>query len=193
MFCYSYLRRNFHQISSFAALCSQILFRQCCFWDIMPLVLVISCVKAAHLSSLRYTKILFASTLCGNGAPPLLHIIRLHDPPVSRVRLCWASVLALFVPDGLQQAPWDIFDRSPANMPELDRPSSHFLTTRISPEKPVWATSAYNPGKYGKSPIGCRPKEDYVFRKHKQAAALSFFCYLLGPLCIYATCSAFGG
>jgi hypothetical protein len=37
-----------------------------------------------------------------------------------------------------------------------------FLNNRTSPEKPVWATSAYNPGKYGNSPVGCRPKEGEV-------------------------------
>jgi hypothetical protein len=35
-------------------------------------------------------------------------------------------------------------DRLLANKPELDRPSSRLLNNRISPEKPVWETSAYN-------------------------------------------------
>jgi hypothetical protein len=34
-----------------------------------------------------------------------------------------------------------------------------FLNNRTSLEKPVWATSAYNPGKYGNNPISCRPKQ----------------------------------
>jgi hypothetical protein len=33
-----------------------------------------------------------------------------------------------------------------------------FLNNRTSPEQPVWATSAYNRGKYGNSPVGFRPK-----------------------------------
>jgi hypothetical protein len=39
---------------------------------------------------------------------------------------------------------------------------SSFLTllkTRTSLGKAVWATSACDPGKYGNSPVGCRPKE----------------------------------
>jgi hypothetical protein len=34
-----------------------------------------------------------------------------------------------------------------------------FLNNRTSPEKPLLATSASNPGAYGNSPIGCRPKK----------------------------------
>jgi hypothetical protein len=35
---------------------------------------------------------------------------------------------------------------------------TYFLKNRISLEKPAWATSAYNPGKYWNSPVGCRQK-----------------------------------
>jgi hypothetical protein len=52
-------------------------------------------------------------------------------------------------------------------MPDSDRPSSLFLNNRISPEKPVQATSAYNPGKNGISLIGCLLKEDQVAQKAK--------------------------
>jgi hypothetical protein len=36
-------------------------------------------------------------------------------------------MLALFAPNELQQAPWDVFERLLANKPELDCPSSHFF------------------------------------------------------------------
>jgi hypothetical protein len=39
---------------------------------------------------------------------------------------------------------------------------------RIGPQKPVQATSAYSPEKYGIGPIGCRLKEFHVLRRHKQ-------------------------
>jgi hypothetical protein len=54
------------------------------------------------------------------------------------------------------------FDRVLANKPELDRHSSQFLNTRISPERPVCATLASKPGKYEISPMGCRSKEGQV-------------------------------
>jgi hypothetical protein len=57
----------------------------------------------------------------------------------------------------------------------LDCPSSHFLNTIISPEKSVWATSAYKPGK-------CRKSRGDVF----VVACVS-------PLCIHATCLRLGG
>jgi hypothetical protein len=63
------------------------------------------------------------------------------------------------------------------------------FNNRTSPEKPVWATSAYNPGKYGNSPVGCRPKEGKAVQKTQ---AIVFFCCQLGPLCIFSTCLAFG-
>jgi hypothetical protein len=58
---------------------------------------------------------------------PLLYMFRLCGSPVNWVRLFGTSVLALFAPNGLQQAPWDAFDRLLANKPELDCPSSYFF------------------------------------------------------------------
>jgi hypothetical protein len=63
-------------------------------------------------------------------------MFRLCVSPVSWVRLFGASVLALFAPNGLQQAPWDVFDRLLANKPELDCPSSHFLNNRTAQRNP---------------------------------------------------------
>jgi hypothetical protein len=53
----------------------------------------------------------------------------------------------------------EIFNRLLANMPELDCPSSHIFNNRTTQEKPACETSDFNPGKYGNSSIGCRPKE----------------------------------
>jgi hypothetical protein len=60
--------------------------------------------------------------------------------------------------------------------PELDRPALHFLNDWISPENPVWATSAYNQGKYGNSPISSRPKESQVVQKAQASGGVVFLC-----------------
>jgi hypothetical protein len=57
----------------------------------------------------------------------LLYMFRLCGSPVSWVRWFGASVLALFAPNGLQQAPWGVFDRLLANKSESDCSSSHFF------------------------------------------------------------------
>jgi hypothetical protein len=44
-------------------------------------------------------------------------------------------VLALFAPNGLKQAPWDVFDRLLAKKPELDHPSSHFFEQSNQPRE----------------------------------------------------------
>jgi hypothetical protein len=80
-----------------------------------------------------------------------------------------------------------------------------FLNNWTSSGKPVWATSsssnqpretriatsAYNPGKYGNSPVGCRPKEGQVVQKIQASRGVVFFLFP-GPLWIFATCLAFG-
>jgi hypothetical protein len=68
-----------------------------------------------------------------------------------------------------------------AKKPESDRPSSHYFNTRISPGKSIYATSAYNPGKYvyGNNPVGFRLKEGQVVQKTQASRDVVFFCCLL--------------
>jgi membrane-anchored protein YejM (alkaline phosphatase superfamily) len=56
-------------------------------------------------------------------------MIHFSFSPVSFALLFGVSVLELFAPNGLQQAPWGVVDRLLANKPELNRPSSHFSMT----------------------------------------------------------------
>jgi hypothetical protein len=89
---------------------------------------------------------------------PLLYMFRWCGSPVSWVRLFGASALALFAPNRVNKRR----ETSSIAYWRISRSWMSFLTflnNWISPKKPIWATSAYNLGKYGNSPVGCRPKE----------------------------------
>jgi hypothetical protein len=72
-------------------------------------------------------------------------------------------------------------DRSLANKPELDRPSSHFFGYSNQPRETRMSDLCLNPKKYGISPIGFRPKEGQVGQKTQASSGVVFFC-CAGPL-----------
>jgi hypothetical protein len=90
---------------------------------------------------------------------PFLYICRLFGSPVRLDRWCGASLLTIFAPNGLQQAPWGVFDRLLANNLELDYPSSFIPFFEMSNQHRETRMSD----------LSLQP------RKHKQAEALSFF------------------
>jgi hypothetical protein len=96
------------------------------------------------------------------------------------IYLWWNPPLGCPVANGLQQAPWDAFDRLLANKPELDCPSSHFSNNRISPEKPVWANLGSQPREVCKMPDGL-PIEERQGSSGTQASQGVLFLFVAWP------------
>jgi predicted acyl esterase len=102
---------------------------------------------------------------------------------------------ALYAPYEHQQALWRIFDRSLVNLPELDhflsnfrkKKSNHFKETRY--ERPPRLIAQGNT-ESARSAAGRRQARQ--FRKHEQAAVLTFYWLRALALFAHATFVAFG-